>query len=173
MGIDMTKNIKTGKTDYETYQLNVENDACIGGPKCRYNGKKIHCFVCSSPNTSITSGLLAMMLQQKDDLGVFSRSEEEGVPFLLLDGHGSRTRLPFLEYITKPENRWVVCIGVSYGTHIWQVHDSSELHGSFKIKLSKEKKLYLKKKSIGLQIFLWHLLSSHYSTILQQQRLVM
>ena len=71
MGIDITKNIKTGKTDYETYQLNVENDACIGGPKCRYNGKKIHCFVCSSPNTSITSGLLAMMLQQKDDLGVF------------------------------------------------------------------------------------------------------
>lgn len=63
MGIDITKNIKTGKTDYETYQLNVENDACIGGPKCRYDCKKIHCFVCSSPNASIKSGLLATMLQ--------------------------------------------------------------------------------------------------------------
>jgi hypothetical protein len=40
MGIDITKNIKTGKTDYETYQLNVENDACIGGPKSRYDCKK-------------------------------------------------------------------------------------------------------------------------------------
>ena len=42
--IDMTNNIKIGKTDYKTYQLNVENNACIGGPKCRYNGKEIHCF---------------------------------------------------------------------------------------------------------------------------------
>lgn len=141
IGIDMTKNIKAGKTDYETYQLNVENDACIGVPKRRYNGKEIHCFVCSSPNNSIKSGLLAMMLQQIYELGVFSQSEEEGVPFLLLDGHRSRTRLPFLEYITKPENRWVVFICVLYGTHIWQVHDSSELIGTFKIKLSKEKEL--------------------------------
>lgn len=42
--IDMTNNIKIGKTDYKTYQLNVENNACIGGPKCRYNGKEIHYF---------------------------------------------------------------------------------------------------------------------------------
>ena len=57
MGIDMTKNIKTGKTDYETYQLNAENYACIGGPKCRYDCKNNHYFVCSSPNAIITSGL--------------------------------------------------------------------------------------------------------------------
>jgi hypothetical protein len=103
----------------------------VGGPKYRYNSKEINCFVCSYPNVSIKSGLLAMMLQQIDELGVFSTSEEEGVPFLLLDGHGSRTRLLFLECITKPENKWVVFIGVPYGTHIWQVHDNSKLIGTF------------------------------------------
>lgn len=77
------------------------------------------------------------MLNAIDSHDVFGRSENNGVPFLLLDGHGSRTRLPFLEYITNQDHPWMVCIGVPYGTHIWQVHDSSELNGTFKIKLSK------------------------------------
>ena len=32
-----------------------------------------------------------------------------------------------------PKHRWTVCIGVPYGTHIWQFGDASEMNGSFKI----------------------------------------
>ena len=67
-----------------------------------------------------------------DDCWVFDRTD--GVsPFLLLDGHGSRFELPFLEYINNDEYKWRVCIGVPYGTNIWQVGDSAEQNGSFKI----------------------------------------
>jgi hypothetical protein len=52
--------------------------------------------------------------------------QSEATPFLMLDGHGSSFQLPFLNYINSPENsKWTVCIGVPYGTHIWQVRDSS------------------------------------------------
>jgi hypothetical protein len=58
------------------------------------------------------------MLKYIDDLEVFDRSD--GVnPFLLLDGHGSRFEIDFLEYINSPEHKWTVCVGVPYGTGIW------------------------------------------------------
>ena len=117
-----------------------------GGPTCKFNDVEIPCFVCVSPNASITSELLAQMLKQIDSFNLFPRSEELGVPFLLVDGHHSRTRLLFLEYITNKEHQWKVCIGVPYGTHIWQPADSSELNGTFKMKLYVEKLKYLKKK---------------------------
>ena len=56
-------------------------------------------------------------------------------PFLLLDGHGSRFQLPFLQYINNPEHPWVVCIGVPYGTSFWQVGDSTEQNGCYKMHL--------------------------------------
>ena len=80
------------------------------------------------------------MLNELDKRTVFERFEELGVPFLLIDGHGSQTRLPFLRYINSDDTRWKYCIGVPYGTHmIWQPHDSSELNGSYKIKLSRRR----------------------------------
>jgi hypothetical protein len=67
---------------------NMESGALPGGPKCSYHGKEIPCFVGCSPNASITSEMLAAMLQMMDELEVFDRSD--GVnPFLLLDGHHS------------------------------------------------------------------------------------
>jgi hypothetical protein len=81
------------------------------------------------------------MLAQIDSFNVFPRSKEEGVPFLLVDGHHSRTRLPFLEYITDKAHE--------YGTHIWQSHDSSKSNGTFKMKLHIEKLKYLKSKHHG------------------------
>lgn len=62
-----------------------------------------------------------MMLQQIDEIGVFSQLEEKGVLFLLLDGHGSRTRLLFLEYITKPETQ----VGGIYRCPIGDAHMAS------------------------------------------------
>jgi hypothetical protein len=151
MGIDILKDVVTGETDVQTYNLNVKNGVTSGGPKCRFQGKDISTFVCCSPNASITSDLLAQMLKAIDSHDVFRRANlDGGTPFLLLDGHGSRTRLPFVNYITNENHLWTVCIGVPYSTHhLWQVHDISELNGTFKIKLSKVKKEYLKSKPRG------------------------
>jgi len=66
-----------------------------------------------------------------DKLNLFYHSD--GVSsFLLLDGHGSRFELPFLEYINNEAHKWKVCIGVPYGTSYWQVGDSTEQMGSSK-----------------------------------------
>jgi hypothetical protein len=74
-------------------------------------------------------------------------------PVLILDGHGSRMRLPFLKYINDPTHPWVVCLGVPYGTHIWQVADSSKLNGSFKIALNRAKAKYFSHKAPDNQRF--------------------
>jgi hypothetical protein len=146
LGLDATKKIVIGEDDVATFEMNRAQGISTGGPVCNYKGIDVPCFVCSTPNASITSELLAKMLEQIDSYNIFPRSEEEGVPFLLVDGHHSRTRLPFLKYITNDKHRWKVCIGVPYGTHIWQPHDSTELNGTFKMKLYKEKLKYLKSK---------------------------
>ncbi len=60
-----------------------------------------------------------------------------------MDGHRSRFELPFLEYVVNEEHPWAVCIGVPYGTHIWQVADSLELNGAFKMGVTRtEKEIY-------------------------------
>ena len=77
------------------------------------------------PNDSITTEILVDILATLNHIGVFDRSEGK-VPFLLLDEHDSQIKLSFLEYINNPEHMWCVCIGVPYGTALWQVGDSSE-----------------------------------------------
>jgi hypothetical protein len=120
-----------------------------GGPTCEYNGKTVPCFVGSSPNASITSQLLADMLKFMDDLQLFHRDDGH-LPFILLDGHPSRLQKAFQDYVNNPIHRWSVCIGVPYATHIWQVNDSSELNGAFKMMLSKAKRdLFLIKHAQG------------------------
>ena len=78
-------------------------------------------------------------------LGVFNRSEGKR-PFLLLDGHGSRLQLSFLEYIHSEQYPWVVCIGVPYGTALWQVGDSSQQNGAYKMALAQWKRETIKKE---------------------------
>ena len=75
-----------------------------------------------------------------DHLGVVDR--KDGLkPFLLLDGHGSRFELQFLRYINNPTHEWVTCIGVPYGTALWQVGDAEQQNGTFKAKLAQGKKI--------------------------------
>ena len=45
----------------------------------------------------------------------------------------------FLQYINAEETKWATCIGVPYGTALWQVGDSSEQNGSFNIELARAK----------------------------------
>jgi hypothetical protein len=46
---------------------------------------------------------------------------------------------PFLEHITNKEYEWKVCISVPCGTPYWQVGDSMEQNGCFKMALAKAK----------------------------------
>ena len=85
------------------------------------------------------------MLRFIDSREVFDRTT--GLrPFLLLDGHGSRFDLEFLEYINAEETKWNVDIGLPYGTSYWQVGDSSAQNGSFKMKPTKVKNDLTSKK---------------------------
>jgi hypothetical protein len=143
MGIDITKDIENGTTNYELFEKNYgEGKLMPGGPTCRFNGKDIPCFVGCSPKSCITPEMLKAMLEVLDEFEVFDRST--GLqPVLLLDGHQSRMKLPFLEYINDPKHLWTVCLGVPYGTHIWQVGDAPQLNGCFKMALAKAKRKYL------------------------------
>lgn len=122
------------------------------GPECIYNGKNLPCFCCCSENGSITGPLLTEMLKAIDDAEVFDREGTGINPFLLLDGHGSRFDLDFLQYINAAATKWHCSIGLPYGTSYWQVGDSSEQNGSFKMALTKAKNdLVTKKNDAGLE----------------------
>jgi hypothetical protein len=58
--------------------------------------------------------------------------------------HG--TKLEFLEYVCDENHKWCCCIGVPYGTHIWQPADSLELNRCFKVTLTKAKDDYMNMK---------------------------
>jgi hypothetical protein len=135
LGIDIRREANEGESRVEFFEANLgECKVMPGGPVFTCNGKDIPCFVGGSPNASITSELLAAMLEGMDQCNWFDRSEGK-TPFLLLDWHQSRFQLPFLCYINNEAHLWMVCLGDPYGTHIWQVGDSSEQNGCFKMDL--------------------------------------
>jgi hypothetical protein len=80
-----------------------EGKALPLGPECMFNGKNIPCFCCCSDSGTITGILLRNMLEAVDKLDVFDLSNGLN-PSLLLDDHGSRFELEFLEYIHAKKN---------------------------------------------------------------------
>ena len=117
-----------------------------GGPTCVFQGTEIPCLTRWSPSGSITADILVDILASMDYYGVCDRSQGRK-PFLLLDGHGSRFQESFLSYVIDPRHEWVVCIGVPYGTALWQVGDSSEQNGSYKVALARAKSELISKKT--------------------------
>jgi len=115
-------------------------DIMPGGPSCTFRGKTIPCFVATSPKASITSILLKQMLQHIDSYGIYDRAGEKRLPALILDGHHSRLEVPFLDYIHGDGHKWKTCFGVPYGTHVWQLADSSQVNGKFKMGVTKIKR---------------------------------
>ena len=116
-----------------------------GGPTCDFRGKKVPCLTRWSPKGSITSDILIDVLASLEFYGVIDRTDGRK-PFLLIDGHNSRFQLNFLSYVIDPAHEWVVCIGVPYGTALWQVGDASEQNGSLNMSLSKAKEWLIKQK---------------------------
>ena len=109
-----------------------------GGPTCEYLGKKVPCFCAWTEKGGVTSEVLVKMLQTLDKYEIFDR-EHGIVPFLIADGHGSRFELEFLQCICNPKNELALCIGVPYGTALWQVGYLPEKNGAMNM-ASVEKK---------------------------------
>ena len=89
--------------------------------------------------------ILRDILVTLDKLQVYNRTEGK-LPCVLLDGHGSRFRLPFLNYMSNPLHEWCAVIGVPYGTVLWQVDDSPEQNRSHNTASSKEKRFTVEEK---------------------------
>jgi hypothetical protein len=62
---------------------------------------------------------------------------------MLLDGHNSCFDFEFLDYINSLDHCWSVCIGVPYGTSLWQIRDSIFQNGQFKVRITKIKESIL------------------------------
>lgn len=102
------------------------------------------CMIRYSPGGGITPDILTDILRTVDTIGIYERERQDGItPFLLVDGHKSRFSPTFLKYITNPQHKWKVCIGVPYGTSLWQVGDSPQQNGRYKSGLTRKKRKIL------------------------------
>ena len=145
-GIDLTAPMYGDVKDTDFFEKNCGKGKMFPmGPDCTVNGTRVPCMIRWSQKGSITSDILRDALKNLDHYKIFDRSAKRR-PFLLLDGHGSRFELPFMEYIVNTNHPWVVCIGVPYGTSMWQVADSKQQNGSYKMALYKAKKFLLEQK---------------------------
>ena len=86
----------------------------------------------------ISSDILTAAFKRLDDLGVYQRKNDLK-PFALFDAHDSRLQVPLLRYINCLLHLWIFCIGLPNGTHKWQVGDSKEQNGSYKVEWYREK----------------------------------
>ena len=152
-GIDIRVQPEGTTTDHDFILKNSGKGKYFpGGPECLYHGKKVPALVRWQENASITSEILVEMLQTIDSMDLIPRNDASVKPFILLDGHRSRLELPFLKYVNTPEDNWIACIGVPYGTALWQVGDSKEQNGSFNMAMTKAKQRLLEDKdTLGLQ----------------------
>ena len=73
-----------------------------------------------------------------------SKGRNKGLTF-----HCFCFELKFLQYIHSKETKWSICIaGFPYGTSYWQVGNSSEQNGCFKMALTMEKRKLLRRKEL-------------------------
>jgi hypothetical protein len=113
-----------------------------GAPTCTFRGKEIPALVAMTKKGSMTSEILAKVPDRLDELDVFPRTEGGPLPFCLFDAHDSRLQVPFLEKVNKKmfgKPMWKVCIGLPNGTSKWQLGDSKEQNGSWKIAMKRER----------------------------------
>jgi len=109
-----------------------ENHYMAGGPTCHFRGKDIPAMFFISPSGGVTAEILVEILKRLDKQEIYSRND--GVrPMIILDGHDSRLKPTFLNYINSIQTKWYVCLGTPYSTGYWQVGDSAEQNGAFKM----------------------------------------
>jgi len=116
MGIDQFKEMvgKHGGIDFLKNNCG-KGKLCPGGPMCVVWGIEIPYFVRWNEKGGMSSTILKEVLETLDHLKIFPRVEGL-TPVFLVDGHGSRFGIPFLEYINDEDHEWKVCIGIPYNT---------------------------------------------------------
>ena len=134
-------------------QMIGEGKLFPGAPICNYKGVEVPAYVTFSESGGMDASILTGIFNRLDDLGIYKVDRQNGLePFVLLDGHGSRFDLKFLEYVNDEHHKWNACIGVPYGTALWQVADSEEQNGKFKQLLANAKKeIYRQRQELLLQ----------------------
>ena len=136
-----------GKLEDNDYIINNTGKGKLfpTGPECTYNGKTIPCMSRWGKNGSMTGEILKEVVETLDTYNLFDRTGGKR-PFFLLDGHNSRLSETFVQYISDIEHEWCVCFGVPYGTSLWQVGDSKQQNGSYKMGMTKYKDIIVKRK---------------------------
>jgi hypothetical protein len=117
------------------------------GPECVWGGKRIPCFCDATPNGSMTSTILMRIFEYMDELEIIPRVPGGPSPCVVMDGHGSRLDDIFLDYVLNENHRWYIGLGAPNATDIWQVGDSSEQNGTYKMYLSRGKEELIRKKT--------------------------
>ena len=118
-----------------------------GGPSWYFNGIEVPAFVTFTDHGGIDGIVLTEIFQRIDNSAVYDANRKDGrIPFALLDGHQSRFDLGFLQYISDTKTKWSACLGVPYGTALWQVGDSSEQNDNFKMLLNWKKRELFQKR---------------------------
>ena len=127
-----------------------EGKTLPGLPVCKLRGKLIPGLMCMYPKGSISSKILTEALKYLYHLNIFERRQYGPTPFGLLEGHGSRLHLPFLEYINSStpdeQRKWMFTFGTPYATDVWQVGDSCHQNGCWKMAMTVEKDSLLHSK---------------------------
>ena len=145
-GLDLSVDTVGDPSDDDFFEKNSgKGKRFPGGPSCSVRGIEVPCFCRWSKKGGITTDILTDILKELDHRNLFPRLNDL-TPFVLLDGHGSRFGLPFLEYINHPDHKWAICIGVPYGTALWQVGDAAEQNGHFNIMSVKAKRIIIDNK---------------------------
>lgn len=120
-----------------------EGKAFPGSPYCEYQGKRIPAIVAMSQKGSMTSEILATALDKLDELEVFPRTSGGPILCVLLDAHDTHLQVEYLERVNRriidDDPAWMSSIGLPNGTAVWQLGDSSEQNGSYKMAMTKEK----------------------------------
>ena len=117
-----------------------------GGLSCNFKGKHVPCFIRWRNKGSMTLENLQDLFATLDHHNLSPCSNDPYLRlFALLDGHRSRIKYNFLDYVKNKEHLWVVCFWVPYGTTTWQVGNSKEQNGSFNMALGNAKSQLVKK----------------------------
>jgi len=114
-----------------------------GRPMCHFCSKDIPAMFFISPSGSITTDILVKILKNLDEQHVFDHDKDGCTLMIILDGHKSRLKYSFLHYINEKATKWCICLGTSYGTSYWQVADSAEQNGCYKMTWYEEKQFLI------------------------------
>ena len=100
-----------------------EGKALTGLPVYKFRGELIPGLMFMSHKGSISYDILTEALKYLDKLNVFERCQDGPTPFGLLDGHGIRLQLPFLEYINSTKSdeqrRLIFTLGTPNTIYFW------------------------------------------------------